>query len=163
MAAVATFDPDGLWLSTSVCEGAACPAAAAVGVRWGSWAEGLERADADLDRSKALTDLRRRLGAHVTERVRLTGIGYDGAHPRPQELVSEDAVACVFLQGTALLSARTLAGFTGLLCDCCTNWMRTSRAHGAHGKNCRKKAAIGAHCTCRSPARAGTPFAPLDD
>lgn len=68
MAAVATFDPDGLWLSTSVCEAAACPPAAALGAL-GRGAEGPEPwADVDLDRSKALTDLRRRLGAHVTER-----------------------------------------------------------------------------------------------
>lgn len=117
MAAVATFDLDGLWLSTSVCEGAACPPAAALGVRWGRWADGAEPGAADVDRSKALIDLRRRLGAHVSERVQLTGLGYDGAHPRPQELVSEDAVACVFLRGTALLSVRTAAGFTGLLCE----------------------------------------------
>lgn len=31
------------------------------------------------------------------------------------------------------------------------------------GKKYRKKAAIGAHFAYRSPARAGTPFAPLDD
>lgn len=117
MTAVATFDYEGLWLSTSVCDGAACPLAASVGASWGRWAEGPGPLDAEVGRSKALAGLRRRLGAHVTERVRLTGIGYDGAHPRPQELASEDAVACVFLHGTALLSVRTPTGFTGLLCE----------------------------------------------
>jgi 1,2-dihydroxy-3-keto-5-methylthiopentene dioxygenase len=117
MAAVATFDADGLWLSTSVCEGAACPAAASVGMRWGRWVDGPEPGDAVVDHAKALVELRRQLGAHVSERVRFSHSGYDGAHPRPQELTSEDAVACVFLKGTALLSVRTSAGFTGVLCE----------------------------------------------
>lgn len=117
MAAVATFDPDGHWLSTSVCEGAACPLAAALGVRWGRWADGLEPDAGTAERARELAHLRRELGAHVTERFCLAGQGYDSAHPRPQELVGDDAVACVFLQGTALLSVRTPAGFTSLLCD----------------------------------------------
>ncbi len=117
MAAVATFNPDGLWLSTSVCEGAACPLAAALGVRWGRWAEGLEPDAGAADSARALVHLRRELGAHVAEKVRFSGQGYDGANPRPQELAGEEAVACVFLQGTALLSVRTPAGFTSLLCD----------------------------------------------
>ena len=117
MAAVATFDPDGLWLSTSVCEGARCSLAAALGVRWGRWAEGAEPDAGSPASARALARLRRELGEHVTERVHFSGQGYDGANPRPQELVSEDAVACVFLQGTALLSVRTPAGFTGVLCD----------------------------------------------
>jgi len=117
MAAVATFDPDGLWLSTSVCEGAACPLASALGVRWGRWAEGLAP-DADaVESTRAMARLRRELGPHVVERVRFSHQGHDGAHPRPQELVGDDAVACVFLQGVALLSVRTPAGFTSLLCD----------------------------------------------
>lgn len=117
MAAVATFDPDGLWLSTSVCEGATCPLAAARGVRWGRWGDAPEPHAHGADSIQSLARLRRELGVHVTENIRFSGQGYDGANPRPQELVSDDAVACVFLQGTALLSVRTSAGFTSLLCD----------------------------------------------
>lgn len=117
MAAVATFDPDGLWLSTSVCEGAACPLAAALGVRWGRWTDGVDPEAADAPGARALARVKRELGAHVTERVCFSGQVHDGAHPRPQELAGEDALACVFLQGTALLSVRTPAGFTSLLCD----------------------------------------------
>jgi hypothetical protein len=82
MAAVATFDADGLWLSTSVCEGAACPAAASVGMRWGRWVDGPEPGDAVVDHAKALVELRRQLGAHVSERVRFSHSGYDGARTR---------------------------------------------------------------------------------
>lgn len=117
MAAVATFAPDGLWLSTSVCDGATCPLATSVGVRWGRWTDGAEPAEAQAGHAAALVDLRHQLGPHVTERVCLAGVGYGAARPRPQELASEATMACVFLQGTALLSVRTREGFTSLLCE----------------------------------------------
>lgn len=114
---MATFDSSGCWLSTSVCEGATCPVATSVGVRWGRWAPGPEPREADATHAKAVNDLRRQLGAHVVERVRCVQNGCNGERPRPQELVSADAVACVFLLGTALLSVRTPTGFVGLLCE----------------------------------------------
>lgn len=115
MAALATFDTDGHWLSLSVCEGAACPLADALGVRWGRWHDGATEPDEDNDghNGEALAALRQTLGPHVAERVRLNG----GQPVPPGELIGEDTIACVFLQGTALLLVRTPAGFTGLLCE----------------------------------------------
>jgi 1,2-dihydroxy-3-keto-5-methylthiopentene dioxygenase len=122
MAAVATFDPNGVWLTTSVCEGAACPSAAAEGVRWGRWSaesgsdapvrvRAVERLQVDA--------LKRRFGVACEERVTLSVAAEHRGYwrPAPRELTSDKAGVCVFLQGTALVLVRTSAGFTGLLCE----------------------------------------------
>ncbi len=110
MPAIATFDPGGSCISVSVCEGATCPLVRAAGVRWGRWAEEPEPGDAELAGNPALTELRRELGPHLAERLSAGAVA-----TRPLELVSDDAMACVFLAGSMLLSLRTKAGFTSLL------------------------------------------------
>lgn len=120
MTAVATFDRQGHWLSTSVCERAACPLAASLGVRWGKWSDGLDDTapDADAQHQRALTQVRQLIGPHVSERLRFAHTAAnDAVRPSLQELEGEGAVAHVFLQGTVLLSVRTGDGFTGLLCE----------------------------------------------
>lgn len=119
MTAVATFDRHGHWLSTSVCEHAACPLAASLGVRWGRWSDGLHGVDAHVHDQRAIADVRRLIGPHVTERLRFLNDAANDAALRPslRELEGEAAVAHVFLRGTALLSVRTGEGFTGLLCE----------------------------------------------
>lgn len=122
MAAIATFDPDGLWLTTSVCEGAACPFAASAGVRWGRWpgeAGTSESRDAWNVHPSHVGALKRQFGLDCEERVSLSfaqeHLGY--WRPARQELASDKAGVCVFLRGTALVLVRTSAGFTGLLCE----------------------------------------------
>ena len=118
MTAVATFDRHGHWLSTSVCERAACPLVSSLGVRWGRWSDGLVDTDVDSLHQRALADVRRLIGPHVAERLRFSSdAANDALRPSPHELEGEAAVAHVFLQGTALLSVRTCEGFTGLLCE----------------------------------------------
>lgn len=93
-----------------------CPLAASLGVRWGRWSEGVADPN-DLESSPALRALRRDLGVHVPEQVQVSTPVGAMAPSRPQELVSEGALVCIILQGTVLLSVRTPAGFTGLLCE----------------------------------------------
>ncbi|WP_157085068.1 hypothetical protein [Hydrogenophaga palleronii] len=120
MAALATFDRHGLWLSTSVCEGASCPVAASAGMRWGRWVDGhpaVDTDEAEVGQSRALVALRRHLGLHVAERVQCVPQAEVLEASRPLELRSDGGVACAFLQGTALIYLRTPSGFTGLLCE----------------------------------------------
>ncbi len=117
MPAIARFDVDGLWLSTSVCDGAACPQAASLGVRWGRWSDGGESSVDEAERARAFIDLRRQIGPHVVERVHFADQEATVARARPQEMAGDASVACVFLRGSALLSLRTTEGFTGLLLD----------------------------------------------
>jgi 1,2-dihydroxy-3-keto-5-methylthiopentene dioxygenase len=122
MTAIATFDHQGQWLSTSVCEGATCPLARALGVSWGRCpvvGDDVARAEVEVLRSRELAGLRRRLGAHVSERIHIGPPPHAGVHavPPPVEIAGENPTACVFLQGTALLSLRTPEGFTCLLLD----------------------------------------------
>ncbi len=104
MTAVATFDRQGHWLSTSVCERAACPLAASLGVRWGKWSDGLVDMDADAQGQRALAHVGQLIGPHVAERLRFSpDAANDAVRPTPLELEGEGAVAHVFLQGTGLL------------------------------------------------------------
>lgn len=104
-------------MTISVCEGAVCPLAASLGVRWGRWNEGPVEEPHQVEGSSVFRALRRDLGVHVPERVRVSAPASAQAPSRPQELKGEGALACVILQGTVLLSVRTQAGFTGLLCE----------------------------------------------
>ncbi|MDO9434423.1 hypothetical protein [Hydrogenophaga sp.] len=120
MTALATFDRHGHWLSTSVCERAACPLAASLGVRWGKWSDGLDDShpDAQAQHQHALTQVRQLIGPHVSERLRFSHTAAnDATRPLPHELEGEGAVAHVVLHGTVLLCVRTGEGFTGLLCE----------------------------------------------
>lgn len=106
-------------MSTSVCEHAACPLAASLGVRWGRWSDGHPELESDEALARyALADLRRLIGPHTTERLRFSRhAANDVLRAPPRELEGEAAVAHVFLQGTALLSVRTQEGFTVVLCE----------------------------------------------
>lgn len=122
MAALATFDPGGLWLTTSVCEDAACPSAVFAGVRWGRWplkAESGESRDAWNVDPVQVGALQRRFGVGCQERVSLSvAAEHLGCQrPAPRELASEKAGVCVFIRGMSLLLVRTDRGFTGLLCE----------------------------------------------
>ncbi len=122
MTAIATFDHQGQWLDTSVCEGAACPWVGALGVSWGRCAavtDDMARAEEEVLRSRELAALHRRLGAHVSEHVHIDPLPHAGVHavPPPVEIAGENATACVFMRGTALLSVRTSQGFTCLLLE----------------------------------------------
>lgn len=122
MTALATFDTQGHWLSTSVCDDAVCRVASDAGIRWG-------RAPAVLKHGRApgpvptshLRGLRQLLGPCTQERFRPTPAmahGQRNARPAPrQELISEDAGACLVLAGQVLLWVRSAQGFTALLLE----------------------------------------------
>lgn len=122
MAALATFDPTGVWLTTSVCEDATCPLAAESGVRWGRWpaeVESGESIQAWLGDPSYVGTLKRRFGVNCEERVSLSLAEKHRGYwrPTPRELASDKPGVTVFVRGTALVLVRTGKGFTGLLCE----------------------------------------------
>ncbi len=130
MAVLVSFERDGTWGETRVCDGPIADRLAPHGVDWGRWADvdddtPLVRAGADFDRlladhREALAPLRARFGVQAVERLRIARGTLGGAALRRQlrvECTQAVHEVHVVLDGTGLFVFRVEAGFLGLLCE----------------------------------------------
>jgi len=121
MGVLATFDAEGRWADTHVCDGRIAEQLAGLGVVWGRWPDP-ESLPATVfgSRQAELAQLRERFSAQSIERVRLEP--HTATWPalrrqwRAEHRREGVEVRCV-LSGTHLLYLRTGDGFVGVLCE----------------------------------------------
>jgi 1,2-dihydroxy-3-keto-5-methylthiopentene dioxygenase len=130
MTVLVSFERDGTWGETWVCDGPIADRLAPHGIGWGRWADAdvaapLVPAGADFDRllkdhREALAPLRTRFGVQPVERLRIARGALGGATLRRQlrvERTQSVGEVHAVLDGTGLFVFRVETGFLGLLCE----------------------------------------------